>query len=110
MGSWESDWLSGSGGPSGPCESCGSRWDGGPWWVRWVWGVLVGLVGLVGRCAHGSVGFGESAWLGGSAWLCGSGLVCMGCKVRLILGTFLLFDLIQKYFQMETLSLMIKKN
>ena len=61
--------------------------------------------GPSGSCEScGSFGFGESGGLGGS------GLVGMGCKVRLILGTFLLFDLIQKYFQMETLSLMIQKN
>ena len=38
------------------------------------------------------------------------GLVGMGCQVRLFMCIFLLFDLIQKYFQMEILSLMIKKN
>ena len=49
---------------------------------------LVGMVGLLGLV----------------------GLVGMGCQVGLVLGTFLLFDLIQKYFQMEILSLMIQKN
>ena len=49
---------------------------------------LVGMVGLLGLV----------------------GLVGMGCQVGLVLGTFLLFDLIQKYFQMEILCLMIQKN
>ena len=52
---------------------------------------LVGLVGLV--CLLGLVG-----------------LVGVGYQVGLILGIFLPFDLIKKYFQMELLSLMIQKN
>ena len=38
------------------------------------------------------------------------GLMSVGCQVRLFMCIFLLFDLIQKYFQMEILSLMIKEN
>ena len=37
-------------------------------------------------------------------------LVVMGCQVGLILGIFLLFDLIQQYLQMEILFLMTQKN
>ena len=51
---------------------------------------------LMGSC--GSSGFGgscESDWLGGSGSL---------------VGIFFLFDLIQKYFQMELLSFMTHKN
>ena len=51
---------------------------------------LVGMVGLLGLV--GLVG------------------MAMGCQVGLVLGTFLLFDLIQKYFRMEILSSMIQKN
>ena len=42
--------------------------------------------------------------------LVGLDLVDIGCQVGLFLGIFLLFNLIQKYFQMEMLSLMIQKN
>ena len=69
---------------------------------------VVGLGGLVwsfgssrsgGSCGScGSSGFGgscESDWLGGSGSL---------------VGIFFLFDLIQKYFQMEIFSLIIQKN
>ena len=52
---------------------------------------LVGLVGLVSLLGLVS-------------------LVGMWYQVGPILGTFLLFDLIQKYFEMEILSLMIQKN
>ena len=38
------------------------------------------------------------------------GLMGVGCHVRLFLCISLLFDLIQKYFQMEILSLMIEEN
>ena len=51
---------------------------------------LLGLVGLLGLSVLGSG--------------------CCGCQVGLILGIFLLFDLIHKYFQMDILSLMIPKN
>ena len=63
----------------------------------------MGLVGLVGFV--GPVG------LVGLVGLLGLvGLVGVGCLFGLILGIFLLFDLIQKYFQMAALSLMIQKN
>ena len=55
-----------------------------------------GSCGFCGSC--GSSGFGgscESDWLGGSGSL---------------VGIFFLFDLIQKYFQMELLSFMTHKN
>ena len=50
VGSCESDWLGGSGGPRG---SCGSGWDGGPGGSIGLMGpvglvALMGLVGLVG--------------------------------------------------------------
>ena len=57
---------------------------------------LVGLVGLVSLLGLVSL-FGLVS------------LVGMWYQVGPILGTFLLFDLIQKYFEMEILSLMIKK-
>ena len=38
------------------------------------------------------------------------GVVGVWCQVRQFLCIFLFFDLIQKYFQMEILSLMIQKN
>ena len=59
----------------------------------------VGLVGLVGP-----VGLVHLVSLLGLA-----GLVGLGCQVWLVLGILLLFNLIQKYFQMEILSLMIQK-
>ena len=37
-------------------------------------------------------------------------LLSLGCQVWPILGIFLLFYLIQKYFQMEILSLMMQNN
>ena len=56
----------------------------------------VGLVGLVGP-----VGLVHLVSL--------LGLAGLGCQVWLVLGILLLFNLIQKYFQMEILSLMIQK-
>ena len=52
--------------------------------------------------SRGSGGLGGSAWLGGSGWY--------GVPSWASSRYFKLFDLIQKYFQMETLSLMIQKN
>ena len=49
----------------------------------------------------GPSGFGGS---GGSSWLGLVGLIDVGCLY------FFLFNLIQKYFEMEILSLMIQKN
>ena len=47
----------------------------------------------------------------GSGWSWGSSESgCYRCQVGLILGNFLLFDLIQKYFQMQILSFMIQNN
>ena len=60
---------------------------------------LVGLVHLVG-----SVGL-----VGLMSLLSFVGLVSLWCQDWLILGIFLLFSLIQKYLQMEMLSL-IQKN
>ena len=58
---------------------------------------LVGLVGFVGPV--GPVG------LVGLVGLLGLvGLVGVGCLFGLILGIFLLFDLIQKYFKMDIVS------
>ena len=68
----------------GPCGSGGSCWFFRSFWSGW------------------SGGLGESAWLGGSGWY---GLHC-----RAKSSYFLLFDLIQRYFQIEILSLMIQKN
>ena len=79
-----------------------SGWSGGPSWfggsnIRYgVYGPHR-LGGSCGPCGKGALG--GSVWLGGSGW--------SGLPSRLILGIFLLFNLIQKYFQMEKLSLMI---
>ena len=76
---------------------------------------LVGLIGLVGQIS--CIGFLSLInWMGlvGLVHLVSlfglMGLVGLGCQVWPILGIFLLFYLIQKYFQMEFLSLMIQKN
>ena len=73
--------MGGFEGPSGLGESCGSGLDGG-------------LGGLGGSGCLGNL----------------VGLVGLGCQVGLILGIFLPFNLIQKYFEMEILSLVIQKN
>ena len=57
----------------------------------------IGIVGLLGLVVLVSL-FGLMGWV----WL--------GCQVGLILGIFLLFNLTQKHFQMEILSLIIQKN
>ena len=67
---------------------------------------VVQLVGLVSLHLQGSfVGL-----VGPVGLVCLVGLIGVSCQVGLILGIFLLFDLIQKYFQMEILSLKIHKN
>ena len=64
---------------------------------------LEGLVGLLGHARLiGPVGLASMLGL--------VGLVGMGCQIGLIKCFFLLFVLIQKYFKMEILSLMIQKN
>ena len=70
---------------------------------------LLGLVGLVGLVVSvGSVGL---VGLVGFMSLPGFvGLVGLWCQDGLILGIFLPFNLIQKYFEMEILSLVIQKN
>ena len=73
-------------------------WGGGGGHFPYV--SVIGLVGLVGLVS-----------LLGLVSLFGLvSLVGMWYQVGPILGTFLLFDLIQKYFEMEILSLMIQKN
>ena len=61
---------------------------------------LVGLVHLVG-----SVGL-----VGLMSLLSFVGLVSLWCQDWLILGIFLLFNLIQKHFQMEISSFLVQKN
>ena len=67
---------------------------------------LVSVVGLVGiLCILGQVGSVGRVGLVGLVSLLGLvGLIDVGCLY------FFLFNLIQKYFQMEILSLMIQKN
>ena len=75
----------------------------GPGRSSWSCGYLPGTrPGSSGSCW--SSGLRESVWLGGSGWYGVWG------QAGLILSIFLLFELIQKYFQMETLSLIIQKN
>ena len=66
---------------------------------------------------EGPSGLGESCGSGWDGGLGGSGclgnlvgLVGLGCQLGLILGIFLPFNLILKYFEMEILSLVIQKN
>ena len=67
---------------------------------------LVGLVGLIDLV--GSAGLVGLLCL--MNLLCFMGLVGMGCQVGLFLGICLPFNLIQKYFEMDILSLVIQKN
>ena len=67
---------------------------------------LVGLVGLV--CPVDSVGF--VGPVGFMSLLGLVGLFGIGCQIGLILGIFFIFNLLQKIFQIEILSLMFLKN
>ena len=92
LGVCESDWLRGSGGPSGSCESWGSCWDSGPDGSggsdrpSWLFecGVSWGSSGSCESC--GPVSLVHLVSLFGLA-----GLVDLGCQVWLVLGILLLF-------------------